>query len=161
MNYNTLKASYPTKAPYPKEELGLGGKDCKELGISSGDGSDAGYRLMDQNIPHPLIYNDISKYPFSATEKWLNGGGKCFGQKWICTQDFTDATGIIYSINVVKCTEKGLKKIDLTNACNVSKYDKYTLPECAHWGWVLTEQTGWPVGEPDNTAVIQECNKAN
>ena len=63
MSYNTLKNSYPypmptNNSPYPKESLGIGGKDCKELGVTPGDVSGPGFRFYNQKLPkdlNPLI----------------------------------------------------------------------------------------------------------
>ena len=85
MNYNTLKASYPSitspetieayagpEPPYPKIALGLGGPFCKELGVAPGDGSSAGYRMRGQAVPPSIIYNDIDGgYPLTPQKIFL------------------------------------------------------------------------------------------
>ena len=178
MNYNTLKASYPSikssnfkeeiclypgpAPPNPKEIVGLGGVNCKELGVAPGDGTDAGYRIVGQVVDSQLIYNDKSGYPLSSTEKWLSDGGKCFGQKWLCNQTIYGNQGQnIYSIPVFKCTENGVTQDDLQKACNVLQRDSI-LPECARWAWnIFNPKTGWGPEVPNNSGVTQICYKYN
>jgi len=139
MNYNTLKASYPTVRPYPKEELGLVGKDCKELGIASGDGTNAGYRIFGLP-PKPIKgmnYSDIKAYPFTDTEKWLNTGGGCLGtEKWLCELTFLECNEPIgstecnwlpiNSVPIYRCT-------DNSASCEYEQGPHSKLPTCLQW----------------------------
>ena len=162
MNYNTLKASYPTVRPYPKEELGLVGKDCKELGVSPGDGTNAGYRISGLP-PKPIKgmnYSDIKAYPFTDTEKWLNEGGRCLGtsEKWLCELTFWECYRPIRShmcnwqpinsVSIYRCADNSAS-CGYEDSSSTSK-----LPTCLQW---FGGSRGYIISGSNAAKITQKC----